>query len=112
MPDSVCRVAVQHGPRSVDLALPGDAPVGLLLPSIVDLVDQGGGADEGRLWHLSSVGHGRLDDATTLRDNAIRDGDLLLLTTTALPTPVHVADAPWRTVIYPAEHGREPTAMT
>ena len=81
MPDPLCRLSIQHGPHTVDLALPNEAPVGLLLPSIVDLVQRGGVAiDEGRQWHLSRVGQERLDAAVSLHDNAIRDGELLLLT--------------------------------
>ena len=38
MPDPLCRLSVQHGPHTVDVALPRETPVGLLLPSIVDLV--------------------------------------------------------------------------
>ena len=84
MPDPLCRLSVAAGPHTVDLALPREAPVGLLLPSIVDLVHRGTvAADEGRQWHLSRVGQQRLDEATSLHDNAIRDGELLLLTTTA-----------------------------
>src|SRR4051812_3420890 len=88
MPDSVCRLSVQHGPDTVDLSLPSQTPVGLLLPSIVDLVHGGRVAsEEGRQWYLSRVGDARLDEAVSLHDNAIHDGELLLLTTTPTPTP-------------------------
>jgi type VII secretion integral membrane protein EccD len=113
MPDPVCRLAIQHGPRTVDLALPGDAPVGLLMPSIVDLVDQGTvAANEGRQWHLSRVGQAWLDETMSLHDNAIRDGELLLLTTTAMPAPVWIEDDPWHAVIGTADTGRAPTRVT
>jgi type VII secretion integral membrane protein EccD len=112
MPEPLCRLSVQHGPDLVDLALPRETPVGLLLPSIVDLVHRGtAAAEEGRQWHLSRAGQQRLDDATSLHDNAIRDGELLLLTTTATPPPVWIEDDPWHTVINTADTGRVPTRV-
>jgi type VII secretion integral membrane protein EccD len=97
----------------VDLALPGDTPVGVLLPSIVDLVHRGTAtADEGRRWHLSRVGQERLDEATSLYDNAIRDGELLVLSTTAFPSPQWVHSDTWHTVIDTAHAGRAPTRGT
>jgi type VII secretion integral membrane protein EccD len=113
MPDPLCRLSVQHGPHTVDLALPSETPVGLLLPSIVDLVHGGTVAvDEGRQWHLSRVGEQKLDAATSLHDNAIRDGDLLLLTTTVIPAPVRIEDDPWRTVIDAADSNPVPARAT
>src|SRR5262245_25742359 len=110
MPDPLCRLAVQHGPHTVDIALPSDAPVGVLLPSIVDIVGRGTvAADEGRRWHLSRVGQGRIDEVTSLHDNGIRDGELLLLTTTAMPEPMRVPDDPWHAAIAAAENGHAPT---
>jgi ESX secretion system protein EccD len=112
MPEPLCRLSVQHGPDLVDLALPRETPVGLLLPSIVDLVHRGTAtAEEGRQWHLSRAGQQRLDDGTSLHDNAIRDGELLLLTTTATPPPVWIEDDPWHTVINTADAGRVPTRV-
>jgi type VII secretion integral membrane protein EccD len=100
MPDSMCRLAVQHGPHTVELALPRDTPVGLLLPSVVDLVGHDVVApDEGLRWHLSRIGQGQLDEAISLRDNAVRDGELLLLATTAIPTPVRVPGDQWQALI-------------
>jgi type VII secretion integral membrane protein EccD len=113
LPDSLCRLSIQHGPHTVDLALPRETPVGVLLPSIVDLVQRGGVAvDEGRQWHLSRVGQTRLDSASSLHDNAIRDGELLLLTTTATPAPQWIEDDPWHAVIDTADTGRTPTRVT
>jgi type VII secretion integral membrane protein EccD len=97
----MCPLAVQHGPHTVELALPRDAPVGLLLPSVVDLVahDVEIAADEGLKWHLSRIGQGRLDETISLRDNAVRDGELLLLATSATPTPVRVPDDRWQVLV-------------
>ena len=112
MPDPLCRLSIQHGPHTVDLALPRETPVGVLLPSIVDLVQSGGVAlDQGRQWHLSRVGQERLDSAASLHDNAIRDGELLLLTTTATPVPEWGHDDPWHAVVDTADTGRAPTRI-
>ena len=113
MPDPLCRLSIQHGPHTVDLALPRETPVGVLMPSIVDLVQRGGVAvDEGRQWQLSRVGQEWLDSAASLHDNAIRDGELLLLTTTATPAPEWVEDNPWHVVIDTADTGPAPTRVT
>ena len=113
MPDPLCRLSVQYGQHIADLALPRDTPVGLLLPSIVDLVHQGSVAvDEGRRWHLSRIGRERLDTTASLHDNAIRDGELLLLTTRATPAPQWVQDDPWRMVIDTADTRCAPTRVT
>jgi type VII secretion integral membrane protein EccD len=113
MPDPVCWLAIQHGPHTVDLALPSDAPVGVLLPSIVDLVGRGAIAtDEGRRWHLSRIAQGPIDEMTSLHDNGVRDGELLLLTTTAMPAPAWVPDDPWRAVIDAADNRYAPTRVT
>jgi type VII secretion integral membrane protein EccD len=112
MPDPLCRLSVQHGPHTVDLALPSETPVGLLLPSIVDLVHRGRVAvDEGRHWHLSRVGQERLDTSASLHDNAIRDGELLLLATSATPAPELVQDDAWRTVVDTVDTGCVPTQV-
>jgi len=63
MPGPLCRLLIQHGPDSVDLALPRDALIGALLPSIVDLVHRGPvAAVEGRQWYLSRVGQEQFDE--------------------------------------------------
>jgi type VII secretion integral membrane protein EccD len=83
------------------------------VPSIVDLVHGGTVAvDEGRQWHLSRVGEQWLDAATSLHDNAIRDGELLLLTTAVIPEPVWTEGDPWRTVSDAADTGCIPTPVT
>jgi hypothetical protein len=57
------------------------------------------------------VGRQPLDEATSLHDNAIRDGELLLLTTTATPAPEWIQDDPWHAVIDTADPGRAPTRV-
>ena len=97
----------------MDLALPRDTPVGLLLPSIVDLVHRGTvAADEGRQWHLSRVGGQRLSEVKSLHNNAIRDGELLLLTPTATQAPAWIQGDPCHAVIDTADTVRAPTRVT
>lgn len=85
-------------------------PIGLLLPSIVDLVHCGAvAADDARDWQLSRVGHARLDAATSLHDNAIHDGELLLLATAPTPAPAWIEADAWHTLIDTADTGCAPT---
>lgn len=100
----MCRLAVQHGPDTVELALPGDAPVGSLLPSVVELVQPDAvPTTEGLRWHLSRIGRGPVDETMSLHDNAVRDGELLILTTAQTPTPVRVPNDPWQTLVETAD---------
>src|SRR6185437_11197407 len=113
MPGPLCRLLIQHGPDSVDLALPSDTLIGALLPSIVDLVHRGPvAAVEGRQWYLSRVGQEQLDEATSLYDNAIRDGELLLLMTAAAPAPQWTRSDAWHTVIEAADADGVPARFT
>jgi ESX secretion system protein EccD len=112
MPDALCRLSVAHGHQTVDLALPRDTPVSVLMPSIVDLVHgRGIVADEARRWQLSRVGEERLDVATSLQDNDIRDGDVLFLTTGAHPAPRRRHDDPWQAAINTVDADPTPSRL-
>ena len=116
--DELCRVSVQaaQGDRqvAVDLALPARTEVALLLPSIVDIVHDDGlwpadAAAHG--WRLSRVGGPSLDGSMTLRESAVRDGELLLLSTTNIPAPEPVLTDLAEAVADASPHGdREQTA--
>lgn len=86
MPDSFCRLTVascaddEH--RAIDLELPADVDVGQLLPQIVDLFHRGTAPTPGLDWLLSRPGEPTIDGSTSLNDNNVRDGDVLLLTRT------------------------------
>ncbi|HKI43142.1 MAG TPA: type VII secretion integral membrane protein EccD [Mycobacterium sp.] len=75
------RVSVHAGTAVVDLALPAGIPVAVLIPSIVDMLDgiEGFDACEPRRYELSRPGTPALAASTTLADNAIRDGAVLVL---------------------------------
>ena len=92
--DDLCRVTVlaNHDDRqiAVDLALPSRTQVALLIPSIVDIArrDSLWPADAAaRGWRPSHVGGPSLDESMTLSENDVRDGALLVLGTTDIPTP-------------------------
>jgi type VII secretion integral membrane protein EccD len=87
------RVCVHAGPIVVDLALPALVPVATLIPSIIDILD-GQNANPFATttparYHLSSPGSPALTASTTLAQNNIRDGAVLVLTRSAakIPTP-------------------------
>lgn len=111
MRDSLCRLVVRScvdgDERSADLAVPVDMPVGELIPELVDLVYPQVPDVECR-WHLSRVGEAAFDDATTLYDNGVRDGELLLLTTTRPPAPEWVDLDATHTLARVAETPRTP----
>ncbi len=82
------RVSVHAGTAVVDLALPAGVPVAVLIPSIVDMLDRVDGFDacEPRRYELFRPGTPALAASTTLADNDIRDGAVLVLDRP--PTPV------------------------
>ncbi|GJF15393.1 ESX-4 secretion system protein eccD4 [Mycolicibacterium cyprinidarum] len=95
MPDTLCRLAIHATgttdidvPATLDVTLPSDCPVAVLIPPIVDIVVNGPiAAAEPRRWCLTRVGGELLDTSMTLRENAVHDGELILLTTAPFPMP-------------------------
>lgn len=85
------RVSVQAGTAAVDLALPAGVPVAILIPSIVDTLQgrglDGAGVLEPRRYQLSPLGATALDSSTTLAQNGIREGSVLILTQSSTPPP-------------------------
>jgi type VII secretion integral membrane protein EccD len=86
MPGSLCRLTVacctDDTHRAVDVELPADIDIGRLLPQIVDIVQPDAASMTGLDWRLSRLGQPPIDESETLNDNDVRDGDVLLLTTT------------------------------
>jgi type VII secretion integral membrane protein EccD len=95
------RVSVHAGTAVVDLVLPAAVPVATLIPSIVDILDDCGADRSGdhaaTAYRLSRPGGSALAASTTLAQNDIRDGAVLILSQprTELPAPRYddVADA-------------------
>lgn len=102
-------MAAPGASAAVDLVLPGDCPLGGLLPSIVDLAapEQVPGRHR---WVLSRLAGPRLDPAMTLREHGVVDGDLLLLTAAEPPAPQRITGDPAGTVAAAAEAPRAPKA--
>jgi len=75
------RVSVHADAAVVDVVLPGAVPVAVLIPSIVDILRRVDGftAHRARRYQLSRPGDPAMGASTTLTDNAIRDGDVLVL---------------------------------
>jgi len=91
----------------VDLALPRNAYVGLLMPSIVDLV-HGATTTEAVRWRLSRVGGPSLDESITLSENNVHDGEVLLLTSIEPPAPEQIAHDPCRAVAHVDDGSHRP----
>src|SRR5262245_13985492 len=99
MTNLLCRLSVQtcdDGCRTVDLALPRDTEVGLLIPWIVDIL-HGDDVDLASVhaWRLSRIGGQCVDQSATLDGNNIRDGELLMLTTAQSRAPAYIAADPY-----------------
>lgn len=79
------------GPSTVDLMLPADCPVAVLIPPIVDRVldklESSATATDPQRWCLTRIGGELIDGSMTLQENAIHDGELIRLTTSTLPLP-------------------------
>ena len=105
----VCRVTVSARSTQVDMALPVDVPVSLLIPGIVDMIAsraepaEGPGpvgsrtADSGSdglsgAWTLSRIGRPPLPSTSTLSELGVRDGDLLVLGVAERPAPTPLFD--------------------
>ena len=77
------RVSVHAGTSVVDLALPAAVPVATLIPSIVDILDDRDADRSGDLvaarYQLFRPGASALPASTTLAQNGIRDGAVLIL---------------------------------
>lgn len=90
------RVSVHYGSAVLDVALPAGLPVALLIPSIVDLLGRHVAARdiEARRLALAPPGAAPLDLATTLAQNGVDDGAVLILGRSS-PAPVipHHLDA-------------------
>ncbi len=86
----VRRVSVHAGTAVVDVELPAGVPVATLIPSIIDILDGGGemsGEQMPAAYWLSPLGGASLNASTTLAQNDIRDGAVLVLSTSLAAVP-------------------------
>ncbi|MBD0324432.1 MAG: type VII secretion integral membrane protein EccD [Aldersonia sp.] len=84
----LCRLTIVAQRTQVDLALPAEVPVALLIPGIVDLIsahgrsnefDAAGETTEPAEWVLARVGQSPLSATLSLDEHGVRDGELLML---------------------------------
>ncbi len=93
------RVSLYADALHVDLVLPAAVPVAALLPSVRDVLSEQAQFRfedcPSQRYQLSRPGMAALNPSTTLADNDIHDGAVLVLTrsSTELPTPVVGDDA-------------------
>ncbi len=81
-------MSVQAGAAVVDLALPGEVPVAVLIASIVEIVHGPAPHPEAISYRLSPPGNAALPESSTLAQNGIVDGAVLVLSRSAPPAPV------------------------
>lgn len=84
----------------LDVVLPASTPVAELLPTIVELFDDGAeSAGPVHPWRLDHPARGPLQDQLSLCDNDVRDGDLLVLMSDRDPPLGVLRTDPWHPVL-------------
>lgn len=110
------RVTILAKHTQVDMAIPVDVPVALVIPSVVDMVaahsrtnefDNQGERFEPADWVLARIGQPPLSNSLSLGEQGIRDGELLMLESSAntAPTPLF-DDIMYNVAVADAEHFR------
>jgi type VII secretion integral membrane protein EccD len=83
------RVSIHSDSAVVDVALPSQLSVATLIPPIVDIVEGGGAGRHddltARRYQLSRPGTAALRRSTTLAQNGIQDGEVLVLSQSRAP---------------------------
>ncbi len=112
---NLCRLTVQtyhdDRPVAVDLALPTGLELCELIPSVVDVIGDGPGADNGfagERWTLTRLNGSVLNESMTLHENGVRNGDILLLCTAPPHSETLVADLCHSVVDASPSAGRNP----
>src|SRR5581483_4707087 len=92
------RVCVHGGELAVDLALPAAVPVATLIPSIIDILNSRDAesfpTSPAARYQLCRPGTCALPASTTLAQNDIRDGSVLVLYQCAADIPRPIWDDP------------------
>nr|WP_278264943.1 type VII secretion integral membrane protein EccD [Nocardia sp. AG03] len=118
----LARVTILAKHTQVDMAIPVDVPVALVIPSVVDMVaqhsrsntfDNEGERYEPAEWVLARIGHPPFSNSLSLGEQGVRDGELLMLESAshAAPTPLF-DDIMYNVAIADAEHYRSWTPKT
>lgn len=79
------RVAVHWGTAAVDVTLPAEIPVAVLLPSVVDILAVDHPDQQAASYRLSTPGAAGLDPSMTLAQQDIKDGAILVLSRRSAP---------------------------
>ncbi|MTE11614.1 type VII secretion integral membrane protein EccD [Nocardia aurantiaca] len=118
----LARVTILAKHTQVDMAIPVDVPVALVIPSVVDMVDQHNRANdfdhdgeqlEPREWVLARIGRPPFSNSLSLAEQGVRDGELLMLENAEhiAPTPLF-DDIMYNVAIADADHFRGWTPRT
>ncbi|NUP26715.1 MAG: type VII secretion integral membrane protein EccD [Nocardia sp.] len=110
------RVTILAKHTQVDMAIPVDVPVALVIPSVVDMIaahsrtndfDNQGERYEPADWVLARIGQPPLSNSLSLGEQGIRDGELLMLENSAhtAPTPLF-DDIMYNVAVADSEHFR------
>lgn len=83
-PAALCRVTIAADGRQVDVSVPADVPIALVLPDLVGLTSAGNPATTSDL-RLARLGRPALRGDHSFAQQGITDGDLLMLTDPARP---------------------------
>lgn len=112
----LARVTILAKHTQVDMAIPLDVPVALVIPSVVDMVAQHGRANdfdndgerfEPHEWVLARIGQPPFSNSLSLAEQGVRDGELLMLESAehTAPTPLF-DDIMYNVAIADADHFR------
>ncbi|MET8650235.1 MULTISPECIES: type VII secretion integral membrane protein EccD [Nocardia] len=118
----LARVTILAKHTQVDMAIPVDVPVALVIPSVVDMVaqhsrtndfDNEGERYEPAEWVLARIGQPPLSNSLSLGELGVRDGELLMLESAShiAPTPLF-DDIMYNVAIADADHYRSWTPKT
>lgn len=110
----LARVTILAKHTQVDMAIPVDVPVALVIPSVVDMVaqhsrtndfDNEGERYEPAEWVLARIGHPPFSNSLSLGEQGVRDGELLMLESAShiAPTPLF-DDIMYNVAIADADH--------
>ncbi|WP_328390966.1 type VII secretion integral membrane protein EccD [Nocardia sp. NBC_00416] len=110
------RVTILAKHTQVDMAIPVDVPVALVIPSVVDMIaahsrtndfDNQGERYEPADWVLARIGQPPLSNSLSLGEQGVRDGELLMLENSAntAPTPLF-DDIMYNVAVADSEHFR------